>query len=173
MIKYLNPQIYKKILGARLNLKPIKSMPTDWTYRFTTLQAKRGLKQLKLVDKLDKDKIKNVNYFRKNIDPKFLQLLPKELKKSKNVYWQYPIYIKNTDEFLKFMVQNNIDIGTTNLSLCSYLNIYPEYKNETKKAYIVKNNYFFVPLYQGLKEKQIKRIVKTINEFLENQDDQI
>jgi perosamine synthetase len=99
LLKNMNSTIYKKVLGARLNLQRVTIMPEDWTYRFTSLQAKRGLRQLKLVDELDKAKILNVNLFRELLTNKNLNVLPKELKDSKNVYWQYPIYIKNVEEF--------------------------------------------------------------------------
>jgi len=95
LLKNMNSSLYKKVLGARLNLKPIIVMPIDWTYRFTTLQALRGLKQLKLVDKLDSDKINNVKLFREKLGKENLNILASELKGSRNVYWQYPICINN------------------------------------------------------------------------------
>jgi dTDP-4-amino-4,6-dideoxygalactose transaminase len=160
-------------LGARLNLKPVENMPDDWSYRFTSLQAQRGLKQLKLVDKLDKNKIDNVNLFRELVTDKNLNILPKELDGSKNVYWQYPICIKNVDRFIEYLKENNIDMGLTNLSLCSHLDIYPLFVKKTPNAYKVKNQYLFVPTYQGLSKDKVKYISIIIKDFLEKIDDKI
>jgi len=167
LLKNMNDSIYKKVLGARLNLKPVTIIPIDWTYRFTTLQAKRGLMQLKLVDKLDQDKIDNIKLFRKMLTNKYLNILPKELTGSKNVYWQYPIYIIDVDKFIEYMSKHNIDMGLTNLSLCSHLDIYPKYKKDTPNAYKVKNYYLFVPTYHGLSKDKIVYVSSVIKGFLE------
>jgi perosamine synthetase len=173
LLKNLNSSIYKKVLGARLNLKPVVTMPIDWTYRFTSLQARRGLKQLKLVDKLDKDKIDNVNLFRKIISTENLIRLPKELLGSKNVYWQYPLCVNNVDKFIEYLKVNNIDMGLTNLSLCSHLDIYPKYIKETPNANKVKIHYLFVPTYQGLSKEKIEYISNVIKNYLEKINDKI
>lgn len=169
VIKNANETLYKKILGARLNLKPITQMPEDWTYRFTSLQAKRGLKQLSLVQNVDTAKINNVHFFRKNLGEKFFNLLPTERPESKNVYWQYPLYVTKPDDFIAYMNAHNIDVGLTNLSLCSYLDIYPAFMKETKNAYVVKNNYVFIPLYQGLSQEKLLFIVTIIKNYLDQQ----
>lgn len=167
LLKNMNSSIYRKVLGARLNLKPVTTMPEDWTYRFTALQAKRGLRQLKLVDKLDNDKINNVKLFRKLITNKNLNILPVELVDSKNVYWQYPMYVNNVNEFIEYLNKNDVDMGLTNLSLCSNLDIYPLYVKKTPNAYKVKNHYLFVPTYQGLSHEKIEYISIIIKDFLE------
>jgi len=166
LLKILNSTIHKKVLGARLNLKPVYSMPNDWSYRFTSLQAQRGLKQLDLVDELDQAKISNVNLFREIIANENAHLLPNELNESKNIYWQYPIYIKKTDKFLDYIKKNNMDMGLTNLSLCSHLDIYPKYVKDTPNACKVKMHYLFVPAHQGLSKNTIKYISTIIKNFL-------
>jgi len=171
ILKNLNQTFYKKVLGARLNLKPVNNMPLDWTYKFTSLQAQRGLKELQKVNKVDKAKIYNVEKFRKIIEKKFFDILPKELDTSFNVYWQYPIYIKDTQKFLNYIKEYNIDMGTTNLSLCSYLDIYPEFMKETKNALLVKEHYMFVPTYQGLSKDNIVYVSQTIKKYLEKYND--
>jgi dTDP-4-amino-4,6-dideoxygalactose transaminase len=145
-------------------------MPIDWTYKFTSLQALRGLKQLKLVDKLDNGKISNVNLFREKLEKENLNILPLELKESKNVYWQYPICINSVDKFIEYLKQKDIDMGLTNLSLCSHLDIYPEYVQDTPNAYKVKSNYLFVPTYQGLSEEKIKYVATMIKQYLEKSE---
>jgi dTDP-4-amino-4,6-dideoxygalactose transaminase len=142
-------------------------MPKDWTFKFTSLQATRGLKQLKLVDKLDKDKINNVNLFREFLTDNNLYVLPKELEGSKNVYWQYPMYVNNVDKFIEYLKENDIDMGLTNLSLCSHLDIYPQFVKETTNALKIKNHYLFVPTYQGLSREKIEYISIIIKDFLE------
>lgn len=165
LLKNINKDFYKKVLGARLNLKPVVKMPEDWTYKFTSLQASRGLKQLKIVDEIDLAKIDNVNKLKNYLDENYWDLLPKENEFSKNVYWQYPFYVKDIENFLLFLEKNNIDAGTTNLSLCSHLDIYPEYIKNTKNAYLVKNNYIFLPTYKGLSDKKIKYVAKKLTEY--------
>lgn len=167
IIKKVNYSLYQRILGARLNLKPVKQMPVDWTYKFTSIQARRGLKQLDKVDLVDNEKIKNVKLFKRILGEENWDILPKEIENTKNVYWQYPIYIDNVEEFIEYMSKNGVDMGLTNLSLCSHLDIYPEYKRDTPNAYNIKNHYVFVPTYQGLNEEHIKTIAKLIKKFLE------
>jgi len=171
ILKNLNLTFYKKVLGARLNLKPVNSMPLDWTYKFTSLQAQRGLKELQNVNEVDSSKIENVKIFRKIIEEKFFDILPKELDSSFNVYWQYPIYIKDTQKFLDYIKEYNIDMGTTNLSLCSNLDIYPEFMKETENALLVKEHYLFVPTYKGLSKDKIIYVAQTIKRYLEKYND--
>ena len=172
LLKNLDPTFYKKVLGARLNLKPVEIMPEDWKYKFTSLQAQRGIIQLDNVDNVDKYKRENIILFREYLQD-FFQVLPKELENSYNVYWQYPIYIKNTEKFLEYIEKYNIDMGTTNLSLCSYLDIYPSYKKETKNALTVKEHYMFVPTYIGLDRNKMIYISQTIKKYLEENNDKI
>lgn len=165
-LKNINNDFYKQVLGARLKLAPVNSMPKDWMYKFTSLQASRGLKQLKVVDKFDKERIFNVNSFNKVFDKDNLHLVPKQLENSKNVYWQYPIFIDKPDSFTTYMKKYKVDMGLTNLSLCSQLDIYPKYTKDTPNAAKVKEHYFFVPTYSGLSENKVKYIAQKINFFL-------
>ena len=61
-------------------------------------------------------------------------------------------------------------MGLTNLSLCSHLDIYPEYVQDTLNAYKVKNNYLFVPTYQGLSQEKIEYVAKMIKQYLEKSE---
>jgi len=171
VIKKLNYNLYKKVLGARLNLSTITSMPIDWSYRFTSIQANRGLEQLNQVDLIDKSKIQNIKVLKQYLSQEFHHLLPKELPSNKNVYWQYPIYIEQKEQFLKYLENTKLDMGTTNLSLCAMLEIYPKYKTHTPNALKVKHNYMFIPTYIGLTTKDMIYIAQTLNEFLRNQYD--
>ena len=165
-LKNINNDFYKQVLGARLKLSPVNSIPKDWTYKFTSLQAIRGLKQLKDVDKFDKERILNVNSFNKVFDKDSLHLVPKQLENSKNIYWQYPIFIDKPDKFTTYMKRYKVDMGLTNLSLCSQLDIYPQYMKDTPNAAKVKEYYFFVPTYIGLSKNKVKYIAQKINFFL-------
>lgn len=165
LVKMFNPVLHQKLTGARLGLKPVEEFPEEWNDQYTELQAETGLKHLEFVEERDKERIKNVHWYFDSLSPQARERLVHEHNGAKNVYWQLPIIVKDSEAFIKFMASRGIDTGSSNLSLCSQLDIYPQWVKETPNAAALKNRGMFIPIYGSLTQKQKQHITNTINDY--------
>ena len=121
-------------------------------------------------DNLIKNNKKNQDiaklYF-ENLNEKFLNNIPKNsLDYSQNVYWHFPIHIfKNYELFKDYMFQNGIDCVSYGLPLISSLDAFEEFKLNMPNSEKVKYNTIFFPLHPDFTIKDIKKLIKTINNF--------
>lgn len=165
LVKMFNPVLHQKLTGARLGLKPVEEFPEEWNDQYTELQAETGLRHLELVEERDRERIDNVHWYFDSLSPQARERLVQGHNGTKNVYWQLPIIVKDSEAFIKFMASRGIDTGSSNLSLCSQLDIYPQWVKETPNAAALKNRGMFIPIYGSLTQTQKQHIVNTINDY--------
>jgi dTDP-4-amino-4,6-dideoxygalactose transaminase len=166
VVGMINPELEKKLTGARQNLKPDKILPADYFERFTWAQAEAGLAMLGKVEREDEARVSNVTDLRRALSGSS-ELFVRELKDGRNVYWQFIVYAKNPDAFRKALARRGIDSGSTNLSICSGLGIYPEYEKKCPNAELIKHNAMYIPVYPRIGKRTLEHIEKAITEALE------
>jgi len=153
ILRLFNPDSLTKYVGERSKDRLLK-FPDVYFERFSSFQAKVGLKTINNVDEYDSKRIDNVNKISKNLNKK-----SNSNKNSKNVYWQY-LYLlneKNLTNPLSYFKKYKIDTSQSSLPLLSELEKY-DFNQKTPKAKIIRNSGYFLPSYHRLKEKDIKRI---------------
>jgi UDP-4-amino-4,6-dideoxy-N-acetyl-beta-L-altrosamine transaminase len=146
-----------------------------YNYRITDFQAALGISQLKRLDQKNKYKKNLALLYNKLLkDIKFIQL--PEIKEDKfNQAWHlYSILLnfKKIGKSRNQVMQGLLDkgIGTQ----VHYIPLYkqPVYKNNEKKKYLGAEDYYkstlSLPMYVGLKRKDIKFIVTILKEIISN-----
>lgn len=164
----INPELQKKLTGARLNLKPDAILPAPYFEQFTSAQAEAGLAMLAKVEREDCERISNVNTLRETLvglgEP-----CARVIKEGRSVYWQFVVFAQDADRFRKALARRGIDTGTTNLSLVSGLGIYPEHEKKCQNAERIKHNAMYVPVYPRLDDSARKHIALAIVDTLKEE----
>ena len=154
----IDPGSYLKQTGSR-DQKMIKKLPSSWFDRFSSLQARIGLRYLKKVVGSDKERIKNVNQIKiKAPDVNF----PKEVEGATNVYWVLIAYFNQAVKVQSFFQSKKVDTATSSLELISLLSDYP-YRGNTPNAQKLHDCGLFIPAHAGLSTDQIDKVAEVSN----------
>jgi len=144
--------------------------------RMTELNAAIGIKQLRKLEKFVKDRNKiakqyDNNFKEANLD---IKVLDSRKKNFRNSYFFYPILIKKRN-FVANSLRHKYNIDTR---IAYPMPIYkqPLYKNklqsykkfECPNAEMVSSRILNLPIYPGMKLKDIKKVVNSIKEILQS-----
>ena len=147
-----------------------------WNYRYTNLQAALGYSQLKRIKNIVKKKIKIGTRYYKNLckNPNILINPPKNLKGHENIYWVVGILIKNkkikAKKVSKILKKLNIETRPffypmNKQDIFKKLN-YEFHKYKFKNSEYLSEYGFYLPSYLSLKNNQIDKISKIVNEII-------
>lgn len=147
-----------------------------WNYRYTNLQAALGYSQLKRIENIVKKKIQIGTRYYKNLckNPNILINPPKNLKGQENIYWVVGILIKNkkikAKKVSKILKKLNIETRPffypmNKQDIFKKLN-YEFHKHKFKNSEYLSEYGFYLPSYLSLKNNQIDKISKIVNEII-------
>jgi dTDP-4-amino-4,6-dideoxygalactose transaminase len=138
-----------------------------YNYKMTDIQAAIGIEQIKKLEEFNKRRIKNANYFLKNINKTGI-ILPKVYKNRKHVFHQFTIRITKNfhltrEEFIEKLNKENI-----------YPAIYYKIPIHKQKFYkynslclpkteSLSKEVVSIPVHPDLSEEELKYIVEKIN----------
>ena len=129
-----------------------------WNYYMNEFSAVIGLEQLKKLDKFNKIR-KNIakQYFNKiNIESK----MPFDENCSYHLYW---ILVKNRQRFREKLYKNGIETGT-HYKPIHLMSMYKK-NNSLPITESVGKQIVTIPIHPNLKDSEIRKIIKCINEF--------
>ncbi len=144
-----------------------------YNYRMTDIQAAIGISQLKKLDFLNNRRIKNAEYYNKNIRIEGLKK-PYKDKKVKHVYHQYVLKIEedfpiSREEFMKYLKDRNI---STAIHYPIPIYKQPLYRKlGFDKKYLCKttedlcNKIVSIPVHPLLSKRDLEHIVNSINDL--------
>ncbi len=130
-----------------------------WNYYMNEISAVMGLEQLSKLDKM--------NSIRKNIAKKFSSKINVEHKMpfsencSYHLYW---ILVKNRKEFMKKMKNNGIETGI-HYNPVHEMTLYSQKNRKLPITEYVGKQIVTIPLHVNLKEKDIIKIISSVNKF--------
>ncbi len=176
MITTNNIKYYKKFLKLKnLYFKSNRFIHDDigWNYRMSNLQAAVGLAQLEKLNETVKIRIQNgkiYNHYLKNCD----QIIVPELEKkfSKNIFWVYPIILKNKKRGVAKLVKHLRKNGIITRPMFYPLHNQPVLKKfkiknsmRLENSEFFRNNGVYLPSGLTLKQADIKFICSKIIDF--------
>jgi len=149
-----------------------RSLPLEMFSQFTDLQAKIAIKTFN----------NNVNFGlkkRQHLAKILYEKLSSKTKKfvpilvgkyDENAYWHFPIAVESSikNEFQTYLMKKGYDVVGYGLRLCSHELAFENYKSNLINAKYVHDNTLFLPLFENLKENEIKKIADDINYFFDN-----
>lgn len=144
---------FDRFVGNRSN-SPIKSLPSEWFQRYTSVQAQLGLRRLSKVAELDESRIKIGEKFA-NLEVDFPSL--RSEKPARSVYWQYIVYPQNFKRFQRHLASYGIDCSQSSLINISSLENYG-WLNESFTAKWLYDHAVYIPCYSNLTEKELSKI---------------
>ena len=138
-----------------------------YNYRFTELQSVMGIKQLKKIDSIIKDRNQNRLIYIKNLLK--LGFVPQKI--FKNVFFNNQTVafkvsnLQLRDGLIKFLKKKEIEttIGYYSLSNTTYYK--KKYNSQQKNSKILQDTTIALPCYKGL---DIKKVIEKINLFIKN-----
>ena len=164
-LNHENSEKFKKILHSRRwcgisNRKGVKYDVQDigWNYYMNEFSAAIGLEQLKKLDSL--------NNKRKSIAKRYSDEIEIEVKMPYNKgcsYHFYWILVKNREEFMKKMSDNNIETGI-HYQPIHKMGFYNK-KNNLPQTEMISKQIVSIPIHPNLTPPQIDKIIKLINKF--------
>ena len=164
-INHANHEKFKKLIVSRRWCGITDRKETDYdvkeignNYYMNEFSAAIGLAQLKKLDRL--------NRIRRNIAKKYSQeiklksKMPFDKNCSYHLYW---ILVKNREKFRKKLSENSIETGTH----YKPIHLMSMYKKNTSLPITesVGKQIVTIPIHPNLKDFEIRKIIKCINEF--------
>ena len=162
VIGRLSPTVAAKLMGARVNLKRDIELPDTYFQRYLPIQATAGSELLKTVECNDQRRIQNAEELRVAI-AKGKWPTSAELENAKCVYWQCIVFVNEKDAFVKIMKKAGFDTGSTNLTLLSALDFYPECKSNCENATKVKHNAMFLPANPRVTKRAVRKLATLLS----------
>ena len=164
-INHKSHKKFKKLLSSRRWCGITNRKETDydvqelgWNYYMNEFSAAIGLEQLKKLDKL--------NTLRKKIARKYSSEINIQDKMgfdkncSYHLYW---ILVKNRKKFREKLLENGIETGT-HYKPIHLMKMYKQ-NNKLPITESIGKKIVTIPIHPNLTETQIKKIIKTVNDF--------
>ena len=155
IVQLFNKDFLVKYVGNK-NQEPLKKFPKTYYEKFTSFQAKLGIKYIKYLDKQDSSRKENVEFIKSNLED------PTTKNESKNnVYWQFLYLFKDLSQkqVLNIFRKYKIDTSRSSLPLLPNLEKY-NFNQTTPNAEKIINHGYFIPAYHRLTKNDLKRLSK-------------
>jgi len=148
-----------------------KHQDVGYNYRMTNIQAAIGLAQLEKIDELIARRRKNAHLYNKLLKNINGITLPVEKEWAKNVYWMYGIVLDKSTAFdAESFAEELAEKGIQTRPFFYPLNLQPVFQNFKKTkcpvAEKIEKQGLYLPSGLGLKDWQIKRVVREIKKIL-------
>jgi dTDP-4-amino-4,6-dideoxygalactose transaminase len=135
-------------------------MPSEYTKRFSNMQALIGMHELKLLENNMSKRIKNALILKeqlKNLKGIRIQEYPKFLK---HAYLDFAVSVKDREKTIKKLLNHGIDVQKTWLDDCSGLSPFREYEKDCPNSKMLAKSILYLPIYPSLKERDIMLIAR-------------
>ena len=123
-------------------------------FQFKNLENQRKLRELHYKTYSDNIRNKKIIFFHNKKD-----LL------NKNAFLNFPIIIENKNKFLKYMLDNNIDLSPQFYRSVNQLPFLSEYSKQTKYIQDSVSKLVTLPTYAEINKSYINKIIETINRY--------
>lgn len=160
-IKIFNLNIGRGLWGGDGDL--IRThLPKKLTYRFSDMQARIGLEQLKLVQERQSQRILRARILMREIENKhYLFYSEKE-----GVFWKFPVWSEHVKKLKKYLIAEGIDCAPSNLPLLSELDLFkPYHQDQTPHAKEYTQCTLNLPAHYYLREEEVVKIAEVLNRF--------
>jgi perosamine synthetase len=139
------------------------SIPSNLLYRFTSLQAQLGIKQLMKVHHIQDERI-----LRAQLMISLIKENNKLVDNSKtHLFWKFPLWVEEPRKIQRLLQLRGIDCAPTNLpSICSIDAFKPFLIDTTPQTEKLITNVLFVPVHYYLTMDEVIVMAKIINEVL-------
>jgi len=160
LVQKLGSNKFDRFVGNRSD-SPIRSLPSEWFQRYTSVQATLGLRRLSKVAEMDKSRIEIGEAFSK-LGFDFPSL--KSEKPARSVYWQYIVYPQDFKRFQRHLARYGIDCSQSSLINISNLKNYG-WLNESFTAKWLYDHAVYIPCYPDLKVKELSKISAALVDY--------
>lgn len=164
-------KLYQKIINLRYVGTTNKELVTDpeLNHKIDSLQCEILLENLKKIKFKINKRITNASYYQNNLTKKIKK--PRLEDNGSHIYYAYSILTKRRDKLKEFLNKKNVE---TQIQHPYVISDHPGLKNRFNKSKNFPNGkkivkeILSIPVHEKLTIKEIRYVVKNINEFYEN-----
>ena len=140
--------------------------PKEYKFRLSQLQINDIIFQFKNLKPQRETRERNYRNYSENIkNKKIIFFHNKQDLLNKNAYLNFPIIVENKNKFIKYMMDNNIDISPQFYRSVNQLSFLNKYKKGTKLIHNSVSNLVTLPTYSGINKNYILKICEIINRY--------
>ncbi len=163
VVQIIGSNKFDRFVGNRSNT-PIDSLPSEWFQRYTSVQARLGIRRLPKVADMDKSRMEIGKAFSKLVldFPSLKSQAPAE-----SVFWQYIVYPQDFKRFQRHLARYGIDCSQSSLINISNLENYG-WSNKSFKATWLYDHAVYIPCYADLNEKEVAKISMALMDYRES-----
>jgi len=135
-----------------------------YKYHMNDIAATLGIENLKFIDtRLDRirniaekyeDELKNISY---------IKLMQYQLDRQSS-YWLFPMLVEDRDKFINHMNKHRIPVSVVHQGIDNNT-IFGGTRNDLPNQRLFDAQQIHIPIHDGLTDKQVELIIKTIKEF--------
>ncbi|HIJ98755.1 TPA: DegT/DnrJ/EryC1/StrS family aminotransferase [archaeon] len=172
MITTDNPELYEKSImyrdAGRKKGDIERSYVPGYNFRLSELHAAIGRAQLKHVKKWNEERRQIATWYDKYLSGTKELILPEEMEYAYHIYHLYSPRAQRRDQLLKFLEQNGVEAGT---HYPIPLHVQETFKHlgygrgDFPKSEKAADMQISLPVYPGLKEKDIQYVAEQIKKF--------
>lgn len=159
LMGWLKPGSTMKHTGGR-NQEMVDQLPKWWFERYTSFQARLGMKLLPGVAESDGQRISNVRTLQHKAPA---VRFPQGVDSGSSVYWQLVGYFDKPSEATGSLGARGVDTSTTSLEKISNLAAYPV-KGVTPNADRLYSNGLLIPAYPRLSDQDVARVADALGD---------
>jgi len=157
----------RKLAEQHLSEELLLKIPSNYTYRFTPLQAKMLLKKLSELDRDVERRIECASVYYEGL--KYLEniiIAPLHTDRSHS-YLYYPVTVKDKYDLMKYMILNGRDVAVQHAANSADLNAYKDYYMDCPIARQAYNGTLMLPTYPSFGTKEASKNIEIIKRYLE------
>ena len=159
LIKKISKNIFDQLLGPSIKFELNKNLPKYYFEDISNIQCSAMKKYFSRLNKLI---LKRKSYALKALKAfdrakSKYNIISNFAANNGYTYWQFPIYVTNTEATRNLLFKYGVETGTTRLP-----NLSEKYNDRLINASKLKNNIIFLPLQDHLNEDDYYRIIKIL-----------
>lgn len=136
----------------------------DLNHKIDSLQALILLKQLKFLKAKINKRIKNAEFYQKNLTSKIIK--PKFFSDYRHVYYTYSIMVKNRKKLIDYLNKKGIETKVQHPFIISdHPGLKNKYNKGLSKSKSIAERILSIPIHEKLKKSELKYITFQINKF--------
>jgi perosamine synthetase len=159
LIKALDKEAFEKLLGARIDFKPLDTLPGYYFENIAKIQCETMSKQLDKLEKLLEERLRDVA-LADDVGSKVLgrPVAPATRPgEARHTYWQFITPVSDLAQTRDALFRAGVETGATNL-----MNLADVYGVEAPNAQRLKGYHIFIPIHRGLKRSHYMKMFSTL-----------
>jgi dTDP-4-amino-4,6-dideoxygalactose transaminase len=146
-------------------IRPLDVLPSAYTERYSNVQAAIGLAALTKLDEWTARTRRHASILDAALGD--ITRIPTVPSGCEHVYYQYCIYARDRDDFVKQAIRRQVDVETLHMDVCTRLDLFKNFCSSAPGADQA-SKAVQLPVYESLSDDDVGFVARVTREILEN-----